>query len=213
MNLFRFAFNMIILAIFALLAYGGYAYYQSQNGSFNDLGVKYSINDYKNAVEKKLKIKIADKDEMHFGITRLEGKGSQRVDQKFNNSEVSAVINYTNQKYGPFKDVQIKLSEGGKIEMSAWVSAQVWGLDYYGPILARGTLRQAGNQTFGTTIDYLSAGKYVFPKFIRENMNHRLMIYTNNLLATLDDFEIETWSLESGYLRFLGTIPQEISGK
>jgi hypothetical protein len=205
----KLLFKMIILVIFLVSGYLAYAYYYYQKGEYQDLGIKYKSSDYNNALQKKLKIEIADKNELYYGA-KIRGDGEQKKEESFTNEEVTALVNFTNESKGSIKNFQIKFIGNNNFDVSFHYSNLKYKL--FIPVFIKASLGYVGNNTVYFKFNEVDLGNYRLPKIFRERAINNFNLYINNTIGGMDVFEIEKMNIDKDMVYFKGLLPTKIEG-
>ncbi|MBD3281728.1 hypothetical protein GF391_03190 [Candidatus Uhrbacteria bacterium] len=196
---------LLLVGIFAAI----FIYWQISTAEPKDLGVTYTEQDAKTAIEDKAKVEVNDLSKVYFG-SNFTTEGEVFVSETFTDSEISAIQNYANEASGPFKQVQIHFIGDNKVEASGYVEdARV---TIPGPVYVRGEVIQTGPRSFSTNIESLSVGDYEVPRSIIERANSEFIGYVNGILSGIDGLNIESVQINNGSVDFKGTLPKKVNG-
>ena len=193
-----------------------------------DLGVRYTAQDFKNVqaiMGGNLQVLPADTPSNNS----IQYFGLKHVSVSFSNEELTAIANNGKWKYRPTRDVQIKISPNGTVEMSGIIIkdnvgtvAQVYGYtadDLKSAESAIGFI--PGNPTFyvkGTAsvvnnqisinIDELQIGKIDAKNLITSDQAQSII---DNGISNVPGLNIQSLTFSDGKLNFNGTMPESVS--
>lgn len=209
MKFLRYFLIAVLVSIFASAVYAAFAVWKLTHGTQVDLGVKYTVQTYDDAVAKKAGVFVNDKSSLYFG-SKFRTEGEQHIDLMFSSEEISAIQNYSNSTKGPFRDVQIKFLGDNQIEASGMVSDP--RIKIPGPVYVKGTLWNTGPRSFDVAISDLKVGDYVVPAPIVSQAKSEFIGYVNNILSGIDGLKVEKVEIKEGGVRFVGNIPKKVYG-
>jgi len=201
-----------IVFLLVVIAAGGYAFFvyrQVTDQNVKDLGVRYTTDDYDRAVKTKAHVDIPDPSALYLG-SRFTAEGTQPIDQTFTDAEISAIQNYSNEKRGPFRQVQIHFIGGNKVEASGYVVDP--RVPKTGPVYVKGDVIQTGPKSFTTKIDELRDGSYVVPGAIVDQANGEFLGFVNGILSDISGLSVEKVDIQDGMVHFKGMIPKKLTG-
>jgi hypothetical protein len=201
----------IAIGVLLLIAAGVviYLYLQITSAEQKDLGVRYTMEDAKTAIEEKAGVDVNDLSKIYFG-SNFATDGSVPVDTTFTDAELSAIQNYANESAGPFKQVQIHFIGDGMVEASGYVEDS--RVTIPGPVYVRGEVLRTGPKSFTTNIESLTVGDYTVPRTIIEKANTEFLGYVNGLLSDIEGLNVESIQINNGSVDFKGTLPERVYG-
>ncbi|MDF1497190.1 MAG: hypothetical protein P1P90_03960 [Patescibacteria group bacterium] len=200
---------IIGVILLAVIGYGIFSYIQLTQGDLKDLGVRYTEEDAKIAIEEKAGVDVNDLSKVYFG-SNFATEGSVPVDTTFTDSEISAIQNYANESSGPFKQVQIHFIGDGMVEASGYVEDP--RVTIPGPVYVKGEVVRTGPKSFTTNIESLQVGDYVVPRTIIEKANSEFLGYVNGILGNIDGLNVESIQINNGSVDFKGDLPERVYG-
>lgn len=208
MKFFKWLGIACLVVIVGVLAYGGYVYYKLTRTEVKDLGVRYTMADYTKAVKDKAGVHVPVPSDIYFG-SNFKTVGTQAVDQIFSDAEISAIQNYSNEKKGPFKNVQIHFVGDNTIEASGLVLDP--RVPKTGPVYVKGSIVQTGPKSFDiSNIQELRVGDYVVPQPIVQQAKTEFIGYVNGILSGIDGLNIEKVEIQNGQVKFKGNVPKQV---
>jgi len=173
-------------------------------GEARDLGVKATEADRATAIERLASVQVKD--------------GQATVDQTFTEAELSALLAY---QEGPLESAQVRLHEGGGIEISALVQKSQLDLSQLPagpaaqaakllpdrvPVYVRGTLALQTAQQVNLTVEKLEVGRLPLPtSVLGPDMQAMLNESINRQLATVPGLRIETVTFTEGAIHVKAT--------
>ncbi|MEI7690262.1 MAG: hypothetical protein WCI63_01410 [bacterium] len=211
MKVFKWILLIVTIIIIALIGYGIFAFTQIKSNKQKDLGVKYTIADYNQAVKEKAKVDVPIPGALYLGST-FKTEGSQQVDLTLSDAEVSAIQNYSNNLKGPINNVQIKFLGGKKAEASFVTNFTYQGRKINYPIYVKGDVYNTGAKSFGVKVDKLQAGALSVPGVITKRAESEFTSYVNNILSGINGLDVQKVEINNGSVHFVGTIPTKASG-
>lgn len=201
----KWFFIVLAVLILACAGYFVFSVTKFRNGEVLDLGVKYSYKDYTEAVEGKAQVSVKNPSALYLGST-FQTSGSKHVEQDFTNTEISAIQNYSNDKSGPFRDIQIAFHSDGSVE----ASGMVVDTRINAPIYAKGTINRTGDRSFEIKTSTIIAGQYVLPSALRKIVDDKFGAYINSILKNIDGLKVEKIEFKDGAVNFVGDVPAKI---
>jgi len=196
-----------ILLALAIVGYLGFIYYQLSRAEVKDLGVRYTMADYNNAVAGKAHVDVPVPSDIYFG-SDFKTEGTQKIDQVFTDAEISAIQNYSNEKKGPFKNVQIHFA-GNSIEASGLVMDP--RVPKTGPVYVKGMIARTGPRSFDiTNVQELRVGDYQVPAPVVQQAKTEFINYVNNILSGIDGLNVEKVEIQNGQVHFQGNVPKKV---
>ena len=196
----------IVLAL-TIVGYLGFIYYRLTRSEVKDLGVQYTMADYNSAVAGKAHVDVPVPSDIYFG-SDFKTEGTQKIDQVFTDAEISAIQNYSNEKKGPFKNVQIHFV-GDAIEASGYVNDP--RVPKTGPVYVKGSIVRTGPRSFDiSNIQELRVGDYQVPAPIVQQAKTEFINYVNNILAGIDGLNVEKVEIQNGQVHFQGNVPKRV---
>jgi hypothetical protein len=192
-----------------ITGYLAYGFYNYQKGEYRDLGVKYTIDNYNNALQNKLKIEIKDKNELFYGA-RIKGEGEQKKIEAFTNEEITALVNFTNESKGRIKNFQIRFLGNNEFEASFYYFDIKLGL--FIPVFIKSSLAYAGGNTVYFKFNEMYLGGYKVPKILANMALNNFNLYINNTIGGMDIFEIQKLEILTNEVFFSGILPTKIEG-
>ncbi len=211
MKILKWILLIVGIVLIALIGYGVYAFTQIKSPTQKDLGVKYTIADYNQAVIDKAKVEVPVPGALYLGSTFL-AQGSQQDDLTLSDAEVSAIQNYSNELRGPINKVQIKFLGGKKAEASFVTNFTYQGQKINYPIYVKGDVYNTGPKSFGLKVDQLQAGSLSLPSVITKKVETEFTNYVNNILNGVAGLEVQKVEINNGSVHFVGTIPTKVVG-
>jgi len=211
MKIFKWVLLIVAIIILALIGYGVFAFTQIKSNKQKDLGVKYTIADYNQAVKEKAKVDVPVPGDLYLGST-FKTEGSQQVDLTLSDAEVSAIQNYSNNLKGPINNVQIKFLGDKKAEASFVTNFTYQGQKINYPIYVKGDVYNTGPKTFGAKVDKLQAGALSVPGVITKRAESEFTSYVNNILSGINGLDVQKVEINNGSVHFVGKIPTKASG-
>lgn len=142
---------------------------------------------------------------IYLGST-FQTEGSLHIGEIFTNEEISAIQNFSNDKIGPYKDVQISFHGDNTIEASGMVTEE----RINGPLYVSGRINQTGPKSFDVDTTKIIAGNYNVPTTLRKIIDDKFSTYVNKLLDSIGGLEIEKIEINEGAVRFIGDVPAKI---
>jgi hypothetical protein len=133
------------------------------------------------------------------------------MDITVSNSELSSYIRATNNRFGPLKDIQIKLGNNGIAEMSANLDLKSFGYDFSGPVYAEGSIKKSGNNKIEISFSKGKAGLIPLTDNYLNQASDYLGNTINNQLANMPGVNIEELDINNGELHYKGEFPKTIS--
>lgn len=199
----------VLVLVVGAIGYVGYAYYSITRTEVRDLGVRYTMEDYNRAVSEKAKVEVPDPGALYFG-SNFRSEGTQKIDQVFTDAEISAIQNYSNEKNGPFKQVQIHFA-GDAIEASGFVDDP--RVPKTGPVYVKGSIVRTGPKSFDiSNIQELRVGDYEVPAPIVQQAKGEFIGYVNDILSGIEGLSVEKIDIMDGQVRFQGSVPKKAYG-
>ena len=211
MKIFLWILGIIAVLIIVVGVFIGYSYKQLQNPKQKNLGVKYTMADYDNAVKTKAKVEVPVPSSLYLG-SNFVAEGSQKIDQIFSDAEISAIQNYSNEAKGPIKDVQIHFTGNNGAEASFLTNFNYEGRQINYPIYVKGTVNQTGPKSFDVKTSQLKAGNLSVPSFIAQKAETEFSSFVNSILANISTLNVEKVEINNGSVHFVGTIPTKATG-
>ncbi|MBW6441016.1 hypothetical protein K0B03_03220 [Patescibacteria group bacterium] len=135
------------------------------------------------------------------------------LDITLSSAELSSLLQATNNELGPLKDIQIKLNDNDKVEMSAFFDLQKFGYDFSGPIYASGGIFKSGSSRIGVEINRVEMGILSIPeKYIKQGEDG-INLLINQQLSKMKDLKIDSLYISNNSLHFQGIYPKSASAK
>jgi len=135
------------------------------------------------------------------------------LDITLSNAELSSLLQATNNDLGPLKDIQIKLNDNDKMEMSAFLDLQKFGYDFSGPVYASGGIFKSGSSKISIEIDKVELGILSIPeKYIKQGEDG-LNLLLNQQLSKMTDLKIDSLDISNDSLHFQGIYPKSATVK
>ncbi|OGK11579.1 hypothetical protein A2954_01835 [Candidatus Roizmanbacteria bacterium RIFCSPLOWO2_01_FULL_37_12] len=124
MKIVKFFFSLLIIAIIGCVIYLGYLGFIPIVSNImgankpKDLGIKYTKENYDSYIQKGgTEIKYVKTGGNPADSVKLSG--IKNVKDNFSQEDISARLNYSNWKYMPVKNTQVRINKGGTVEFSA----------------------------------------------------------------------------------------------
>lgn len=176
-------------------------YMGASNSKPTDLGVKYSPADMA-SISKKTGIAIDTGYGKPNAGTAMFYEGAKQVSAALTEAEFSAYLNYVNSPRLPIKEVQVKIENKNRAQVSTLVTYQ--NHDY--PVLATVT---------GTVNGATAAGKFTvikvagitIPTQYRDMVSKFVLDLINSRLARVNGLNITKFEFQRGHLIIGGTFP------
>jgi len=135
------------------------------------------------------------------------------LDITLSSSELSSLLQATNNDLGPLKEIQIKLNDNDKVEMSAFLDLQKFGYDFSGPVYASGGIFKSGSSKISVEIDKVELGILSIPeKYIKQGEDG-LNLLLNQQLSKMTDLKIDSLDISNNSLHFQGIYPKSATTK
>ena len=209
MRFFKYLGIFLLLLLVGTLAYAGWVFRQLRSQNIQDLGVRYTAADYDSAVKTKAGVIVPDDPSLLFLGSKFRTEGSQKIDQVFSDAEISAIQNISNEKHGPFKQVQIHFLGGNQVEASGVVIDP--RVPKTGPVYVKGSLVQTGPRSFDISgIQELRVGDYKVPAPIAQQAKAEFTQYVNGILADIEGLNVEKVEIQDGKVHFTGSVPKKV---
>jgi hypothetical protein len=192
-----------------------------------DLGVKYTAQDYANA---HAKMGSVMQDTTATSIKdSIKYSGSKPVTASFTSEELTATANSGKWKYRPVKDVQVKVSKDGTVEVSGIIIknridkvAEVYGYtaedikkgeDIIGFVPGNPTFYAKGkatviNNQVSLNIEEMQIGKIDAKNLISEGQAQSIV---DSGIAQVPGLNVKSLTFEDGKMNFDGTVPASIT--
>ena len=206
MKIIKIILLVILVVIIGAGVYAGIAYSKMKKGAQKDLGVKYSFEDYTKAISGKTGVEVVNPEKLYFG-SNFTAEGSNSINQSFTDAEVSAIQNYSNEKKGPFKNVQIKFLGNDQIESSAFITDS----RVNSPVYAKGIVKQTGSKSVSLDLQELEVGSFNIPAALKNRINNEFVKYVNDILASINGLNVEKIVINNGSAQFIGTVPAKVT--
>ncbi len=126
-------------------------------------------------------------------------------------SELTSYLQATNNEKGPLKDIQIKLGNNNEAEIGAYLDLKDRGVNFAGPVYAKGRIVKGSPATLRLEIDKAKAGWVPVPGSYLDQGENELEDTINDQLAKMPGLNIETLSINDGQLHFKGDFPKTAS--
>ncbi|TLM76856.1 MAG: hypothetical protein FDZ70_05945 [Actinobacteria bacterium] len=195
---------LILALLTCALAAGAYFGLLSM-GKPKDLGVTYTEDDYWSAVEKAGTVwPPAPDGGEDFANTDVVYSGSKPLDATFSNSEISALLSNSHTPGWPIHDMQIRVSDGGGVELSGLV-------EYEGnqvPVYVDGSASIEGRTVSGSIDSAQAFGVAVPAEYLPQATEYGLGL-VNDRLARMEGLDITSMDVTDGQLHLTGTVPAE----
>lgn len=199
---------LFVVAIVGVAAYTGFIPGLSSligTDKPRDLGVHWSPADYDSAY-RKAPIERSSP-ELYCLICPTNYSGTRPVDNTFSDRELSAWLSMQNAKYGPIRDVQVKLNADGTAEMSGMY---VEGANT--PFYVKGRIDRESSRSVSLDVTSLEVGRVPVPVDRVGEVNQAVNEAVNGLLSTVSGLDIQQLEVQGGALHFKGTLPQTARG-
>jgi hypothetical protein len=197
---------VILLIVLLAIVYLGYGLSKIRSGAAKDLGVKYSMQDYLEGTVSKAGVEVDSPEQIYLG-SNFKTEGTHVINQTFSDAQISAIQNYSNEKNGPFKDVQIHFVGNNQIEASGFVNDP----RVKAPVYVKGEVKQTGPKSFSISTDNITVGGFSLPSPIRGQVDSAFTKYTNDILAGINGLDIKSVTIENGQVNFVGNVPNKVS--
>lgn len=208
MKIVKIVISLIVLIILGYAGYIAYGLTKIKNQNVRDLGVKYTFEDYQNAVVKKAGVEVPSPEAIYFG-SDFTAEGTKKIEETFSEGEISAIQNYSNEKNGPFKNVQIRFLGNNQVEASGFVSHPKVNTAVY----VKGSVIQTGSKSFSVDTTNIIAGSFSIPQPLRGQIDNAFESYVNDILSKIDGLNVEKVEILNGAVKFTGEIPQKVLAK
>ncbi len=166
-----------------------------------DLGVRYSLADLKSISKKTGVILDTQYGKINAG-TAMFYKGQITVNAVLTEAEFSAYLNYLNSPRFPIKEVQVKMKDNNKAEVSTLVTYQ--GRDYPVQATVSGTVK--GNTASGS-IQIIKIAGITIPAQYRNMITKAVLDLINSRLKRVTGLNIRIFRFSNGHLIIFGTLP------
>lgn len=176
-----------------------------------DLGVKYNPAAF-NSMLKKYGVEVSGAAENYCLTCAIQySVETVKMDARVTSEELTSFIRATNDKKGFFKEVQIKLGSGNKLEASGLLNLRSYGYDFEGPVYAAGSIVKDGEKRVKIKIDRGESGRLPVPGEYAQKAGDELERVINEQLARMPNLKIESLGIEDGVLHFRGDFPKKVT--
>lgn len=196
---------IILLVILGIIVYVGYGLFAMRSNNVKDLGVRYSMQDYSDAVSKNAGVDVVSPEKIYLG-SNFTTEGTHEINQTFTDAQISAIQNYSNESAGPFKNVQIHFIGNDIVEASAFIKDP----RVNAPVYVKGSVKQTGPKSFSLATDQITVGSFSVPSAIRSQIDSGFVEYVNKILESIDGLDIKSISIENGKVNFIGNVPSKV---
>jgi hypothetical protein len=126
-------------------------------------------------------------------------------------SELTSYLQATNNEKGPLKDIQVKLGNNNEAELGAYMDLKDRGVNFAGPIYAKGRIVKGSPTTLRLEIEKAKVGWVPVPGNYVDQGENELEDTINDQLAKMPGLNIETLDINDGLLHFKGEFPKTAS--
>ncbi len=206
MKAFKIILLFILLIVIGVAAYVGIGYTKAKSGTQKDLGVKYTMADYDRAVSEKAGVEVSVPEDIYFNSS-FKSEGSKQIDQTFTDAEISAIQNYSNEKKGPFKNVQIHFIGNDQVEGSGLITDP----RVNAPVYVKGTIKQTGSKSVSLDLQKLEVGSFNIPSALQTKISDEFVKTVNNILSGINGLSVDKIEIIDGSVRFVGSVPAKVT--
>ncbi len=135
------------------------------------------------------------------------------MDIYVSSAELSSYLQATNNEKGPLKDIQVKLGSNNEAELGAYVDLKDRGVNFAGPVYAKGTIEKGGSTTIRINVEKAKIGLVPVPERYVDQGENELEDIINDQLAKMPGLDIETLDIDDGVLHFKGDFPKTASAQ
>lgn len=201
--------GIIVLVLLLIAGYTGFVPVISDlmgTNSPRDLGVKYTKEDYVNAMQK-ANFEL-DSSAGYGPETKISYQGKQNIDTTFTQEEISALISFDHAENYPARDAQVKINEDGSIEVSAKIKIKDYkGYSLNNAVYVKGKAELSSpNRISLTDVDEVEIGRLPAP--VTDSIINEVEQEINDRISRIPGLYIESVNLEKGAAGFKGTIPE-----
>lgn len=134
--------------------------------------------------------------------------GNQRL--IMSSEELSSYINTLYTGSLPVSDIQIKLDDNNKAEVSAWVNLSDYGYEVSAPVYLRGAVHQIDGQTINIDIINAKVGLLPLPDKYYTQAEIELEKIFSSEAASIVGYSLDSVDITDGQLNISGQLPQTI---
>ena len=223
---------LIVILVLAAVLYGLFYYFFRMTKAVN---VTWTEADYTQLVTKAqvelpeiTKLDIATLYRGNFVTT-----GSHQVTDSFSSSEITAILQKTNNSVGPITNIKANFLGNNEAEVSFVLQDSAFtyfadnptlkeAIDKYGylrgviagtPIYLKGKLNSYTAKTVNSSMEELLVGNLPMSGEVKAEAEKALDPIINTIMSKYDTFAIDKLSLDQGKLNFSGTLPAKVEAK
>lgn len=209
-------FFLVILGVTLVAAASGFIkvpFFTSLLGADKprDLGISYDPASFTNLLEKNGVEISGDASDYCFSCAIAYSVETVKMNAEVTSEELTSLIRSTNDEKGTFKDVQIKLGTGNKLEASGLLNLRDYGYDFEGPVYAAGSIARDGEKRIKINIEKGESGRLPIPLEYAQKAGDELERTINEQLARMPNLKIESLEIRDGKLIFRGDFPKKIT--
>ncbi|MCK5332692.1 hypothetical protein KAJ41_02410 [Candidatus Parcubacteria bacterium] len=135
------------------------------------------------------------------------------LDITLSSSELSSLLQASNNDFGPLKEIQIKLSDNDQVEMSAYANLEKYGYNFSGPIYASGSIFKSGSARINVEIKRIEFGILSVPEKYIKKGEDALNLLLSQQLSKMTDLKIDSLEISNNSLYFQGIYPKSATAK
>ena len=170
-----------------------------------DLQVRYTQADYNNFYTK-AQVQV-EKPEYLCLDCRVEYSGRQPVDAKFTQSEITALLAISNQKFGPIRDPQIRFNNDQTLELATMLVRE-----QRIPLYFKGKPLKVVGGKLNFDLMSVEAGRLPLPGSVISQSPEGLQEAIDAIMKGIGVIDLNELRVEAGGLYFRGVLPKIVRG-
>ena len=170
-----------------------------------DLGVKGDPAKF-NALLARENVKLADPADRYSLTSNIRYGNAVPTDVTVSSEELTSMMQATNAK-GPLTDMQVRLLDNNRMEMSSFADLNGYGYPIRGPVYLKGTFVKGSSSSVKINLDDGSFGLIPIPDAIRAQAADGLDQAVNKQLSAMPGLKIDQLAISNGKLHYRGAFP------
>jgi hypothetical protein len=205
---------LVILVIASVIAATGILYVPGLSEILGtnkprDLGIRADPAKF-NALLARENVKLAGPASNYNVTANIRYGNAVPTDVTVSSEELTSMMQAFNAN-GPLNDMQVKLEDNNRMEMSTYADLSKFGYPVKGPVYLKGTFEKGGSSSVKINVEQGSFGLIPLPDTVLTQAEDGLGQAVNRRLSSMPGMRIDQLEISNGQLHYTGAFPHTAS--